>query len=132
MPDARLRQLFEEHLREFHWQAIETGGTGRGIPDMNGCCEGTEVWIENKRTGHWKIEITAEQSAWAERRIRAGGRCFVAVRRQFKKEDELWLYSGNSARALLDLPTDAVPPLGRWVGGPARWPWEQVKRIILA
>ena len=31
-----------------HVQRIETGGTGRGIPDFNACCEGTEFWVELK------------------------------------------------------------------------------------
>jgi hypothetical protein len=31
-----------------HWQRIESGATASGIPDVNGCFEGREIWVELK------------------------------------------------------------------------------------
>lgn len=130
MTDAHLRQLFPRHLSQVHFVAVETGGTGRGIPDLNGCFNGIEFWIELKRARYWRIDISAEQCAWAERRLRAGGRVFVAVRRQSERVDELYLYHGAVARQLRTDRLDAVPCLGTWPGGPKRWNWTQILSVL--
>ena len=64
MTDARLRQVFKEHLPDFDIQSVETWGTGRGVPDMNFCCNGIEGWIEFKMTKHWRVTVAPEQVAW--------------------------------------------------------------------
>jgi Holliday junction resolvase len=99
MIDGGLSQLFQDNLPKVHWQRIETGGTGRGIPDLNGCYQGAEAWVECKRTKHWTVEVRPEQVGWIERRTRAGGRVFLAVRRA---ERELWLLWPQAARRLRD------------------------------
>jgi hypothetical protein len=129
--DGGLRGLFQRHLLGWHWQAIETGGTGRGVADLNGCCDGREVWLEMKQTSSWKVSsFYPEQVAWAERRARAGGRVLVAVRQTGRERDDLWLLAPGAARLLIDrtrldkVPSDLL--LGRWEGGPARWDWDGV------
>jgi len=72
MSDGNLRQIFQQYIPEAHWQSIETL-IGRGTPDMNGCLNGTEFWIENKLTSGWAVTFETGQVAWAERRVRAGG-----------------------------------------------------------
>jgi hypothetical protein len=130
--DDGLRLLFRQRLPAVDWQAIETGGTGKGVPDLNGCMDGNEVWIEMKMTAHWAVQkMRPEQVAWIERRVRHGGRVFVAVRRA---HDELWLLAPGAARPLImgvrlsDLPADLI--LGRWSGGPARWNWAEVAFLL--
>jgi hypothetical protein len=122
MIDGGLRQLFRQHLPKVHWQAIETGGTGRGIPDLNGCLGGIEAWIELKGP---KTPMRPEQVAWIERRARAGGRVFIALR---KPRDTLILLPARGARALLEKTLPAT--LGRWTGGPSAWDWEDISRLI--
>lgn len=140
MSDGNLRSLFQKHLPDIHWQPIETWSTGQGVPDVNGCCGGREFWIENKATGGWTIHFEPGQVAWAERRVRAGGRTFVAVRRQAnagprrgQAVDELWLFNGESARALALNGLKAGPrPLVQTSGGPARWDWPKIRQLLLA
>lgn len=127
--DAGLRKLFIQHITGVHWQAIETGGTGRGVPDLNGCKIGKEIWIECKQTEHWSVVIRPEQVGWIERRTRVGGVCFVAVRRAL---DELWLLAPSSARTLATPRSglkqlDGKQIIGVWTGGPASWPWNRVE-----
>lgn len=130
MSDGQLRQIFAKHLPTVHWVAIESPSTSRGIPDLNGCFNGVEVWIEMKVTNGNKVSIRKEQIAWMERRARARGRIFVAVRQR----DRLWLLSHRAPRLLFDgkklsnLPNDVV--LWSAVGGPASWPWPIISRII--
>lgn len=141
MSDGHLRQLFQKHIPDFHWQGIETGSTGRGIPDMNYCFDGIEGWVENKLTSTRAVDLRPEQISWMERRTRRGGRTFVAVRRKHAggprkgpPVDELWIYPGSLARDLYVKGLDAEDgpyPLLYSGGGPAKWGWEYVRTALL-
>lgn len=128
--DGGLRKLFHKNLPG-HWQAIETGGVGTGIPDSNFCIDGREGWIEFKKADHWRAKISPHQVAWIERRHRNGGRVFIAVRRA---RDELWLFRAMAGRRLLERRVDDVERsllLGCWREGVANWSWEKVKEILV-
>lgn len=130
--DGGLRALFQERMPFVHWTTIETGGTALGVPDLEGCRAGRQVWVEMKQTEHWAVsKVRPNQVAWIERRLRAGGNVYLGVRRA---GGELWLLSGRAARPLIlgerlsSLSTDLV--LGRWDGGPARWDWGKVAETL--
>lgn len=138
--DGGLRALMQTHLPEIHWQAIETWSTGQGVPDANGCLDGKEFWLENKRTFGWKVDLSAQQIAWLERRARAGGRVFVAVRRMSAAgprkggaSDALYIFRGTDARTLAreGLQSATLMPLCSSFGGPKSWDWAEVKRILI-
>lgn len=136
MIDGGLRKLFHTNMPRFHWQAIETGLTGRGIPDSNYCYTGTEGWVEFKQTKGWAVTLAPEQVAWHLRRRRSGGMTYVAVRRHRHAGvrapacDELWLFNGMHARELKA--QGIVEPLatGVWYGGPGNWDWDSVAAIL--
>lgn len=142
MIDGGLRQKFREHLTSFDWTSIESSLTGGGIPDANFCGCGVEGWIEYKLTDGWAVSFKPMQVPWIMKRVRYGGRVFVAVRRKHDggprrgdPVDELWLYHGRDARALeaygLNSEQEGGPaPLVRAGGGPARWPWEAVRAAL--
>lgn len=129
MSDGDLRPLYRKHLPQVDWQPIETAATGRGVPDVNFCHQAIEGWIENKVTKGWKVTVRPEQVGWMERRARAHGRVFMAVRARGPDRDELWLLSAGAARALIggarltELPAHLV--IGRWRGGPGGWSWSE-------
>jgi hypothetical protein len=125
--DAGLRQLFRTHLPTVDFSSIETGTTSRGIPDINYCCRGVEGWIEAKAASHWRIKFQTGQVGWIERRLDHGGRVFIATRRA---RDELWMHSGVMARRLVDERLDEVPSYSHWGGGPARWDWATILKIL--
>lgn len=139
MIDGGLRSIFRLKLPRFHWQAIESGLTGGGIPDSNYCYIGKEGWIEHKlstTTPRLSYPLSPDQIGWHERRYRAGGRTFIAIRfrhpggpRKGKAVDALFLYPGSKVRsvALLGL---SVAPLARFEGGPSRWPWAKIAEIL--
>lgn len=126
--DGGLRSLFRRNLSSWHWQSIESSMTGMGIPDSNYCHLGAEGWVEFKAASGLAVRVSPMQIGWLLRRSRAGGRCFVAVRRR----QELFMFRGEQAAdlvrpgALRD-----VLPLGQWDRGPARWDWEAVGTILL-
>ncbi len=110
------------------WQAVETGSTGRGIPDLHYCFPGgVSGWIEAKKTTGWAVSISPEQIAWNEQYTRMGGRCFIAVRRQGSARgigrDELWLFEGNQVRALSEKGLKCGTHLAKYEDGPAKWDW---------
>jgi hypothetical protein len=93
-----------------HWQRIETGGTGRGIPDINGCRYGVDRWVELKfiKAG-FKIGLSAEQCGWHLKRAAAGGTTGVLVYK--KSEDRLYIANGRYAKAIIDHGLKAADPI---------------------
>lgn len=140
MSDGDLRMKFKSFLPEFHWQSIETWSTGQGVPDMNGCLEGIECWIENKKTTGWTVDVEPHQIAWLERRSRAGGRCFVAVRRVVPAGprrgdacDDFYLFNGSDSRQLKQhgLKVHGPQSLIHCKAGPAKWDWHAIKSHLI-
>jgi len=135
--DGGLSQHFQRNLPHFDWQRIENSAVGRGCPDLNGCYTAVDVWVENKTTEGWVVGLRPEQSAWAARRTRAGGRVFFAVRRHCKAgprrpaADELYLFGGHQGQELILGNLKTVKPLGLWVGRPADWDWVAIQSILI-
>lgn len=140
--DGGLKQLLPSHLIQgIHWQRIESALTGGGIPDL--CAQpqgGREFWVEAKQTKEWAVTLRPDQVGWALCRIRHGGRVLIAVRRRCDAgprrpaADELWLLRGSFAREAKRGGLRALPPaaiLGTWPGGPSRWDWSEVRRLLI-
>lgn len=130
MRDGALRALLVRNLPRFHFQSIESGATGLGIPDLEYCCDGISGWIETKKSDGWVVDFRPHQVAWIERRERAGGRVFVFVRR---KGDELYVLPGSAARPLFTRreSLQTIEPIALFRGGPRRWEWPEIARILV-
>jgi hypothetical protein len=128
--DGGLRALLVANLPRFHIQSVETWSTGQGVPDVNYCCDGSEGWIELKKSDGWVVDFEPAQIAWIERRLRAGGRVFVLVRR---KGDELYVLDGSAARPLLTRRESlrTIVPIAFFGGGPRAWNWPAIARILV-
>jgi len=136
MIDGGLRKLFHTKLPHFHFQAIETGGTGRGIPDSNYCYKGIEGWIEFKVTDGWLCDLRPEQVAWHLKRHRAGGRTWIATRRKHAggprkgdPVDELWIAPGKLAKDLQEKGLKLIHPQLLKFDTP--WNWTQIENLLL-
>lgn len=139
--DGGLTKLFVSKLGTFgHFQTVETGGTGQGVPDLNYNIGGFEGWIEMKTTGTNRIpSLEAHQVAWAERRGRAGGKVFLAVRKKHDGGarlgapiDHLVLFNAvNSSRIILEHGMNMATPLYvSPANGPKSWDWDAVRKIL--
>jgi hypothetical protein len=134
MMDGNLRGIFRKKLPDFFWTSVESGMTGRGIPDSHYCYAGHSGWIEYKVTSAFAVGLRPEQVAWLTRYARYGGACFVAVRRKRKDVDELWLIHGEGAASLKQEGLAKVDPAfiaGVFTGGPAQWSWATIEVILL-
>src|SRR4051812_1390886 len=110
MIDGGLRKLFREHVPG-DWTSIESGSTSGGIPDSNFCIPvarrgylAVEGWIEFKQTKGHAVTLAPAQVGWISRRVRNGGRVWIAVRQQApagprrEARDALWLIPGIWAK----------------------------------
>lgn len=136
--DGRLSELFRARMNLWHWQRVETAGTGLGIPDLNYCYASHEGWLELKQCDGWQCGLRPEQAAWIGRRIRAGGNVHIAVRRKHdggprrgEGVDELYLFCGCKAQQLIVSKLMIVLPRGMWSGGPAKWNWGAVSKALM-
>ena len=141
MADGDLRNIFSDNIPRLHWTPVETGGTRIGVPDSNYCADGVEGWVENKKTDAWAVTVQPGQVAWIEKRLRAGGRVFIAVRRKSDggprkggAKDQLWMLRGQAIRSLAVAPLSALPAallVQRWDNGPRNWDWPAIAKILL-
>lgn len=137
MIDGGLRSLFKAKMPQGDWTIIETGMVSSGVPDANCCWDAVEFWVECKATYSSLVKMRPAQVGWLERRMRHGGKCFVAVRQRSHKTiavDNLWLLSARAARPLATgerLETLAGGlVLGQWHNGPSNWPWPAVGAVL--
>lgn len=101
MTEKDLWQKVKRLLPFVHWQRIETV-TSAGVPDVNGCYNGREAWIELKmltgtRKLRFKHNLQPTQVAWLTRREHQGGRTFVMAMDQ---DQTIFVWSGKDARKL--------------------------------
>jgi len=141
--DGGLPPLFGSALRRlgFMVQRVETGGTGRGIPDTFWARAGACGWVEFKaESSLGAVGLRPEQVAWIDRCRREGCRAHVAVRlrhgggpRKGPPADELWLMDGAWAREIKrgGLLAGAPWVLGRWAGGPTSWRWDVAAELLV-
>jgi len=125
MRDGNLSDLLKRHLPSWHWVRIESAGTATGIPDLNGCKAGVEVWIECKRLIGKKVDLSAFQATWLERRARVGGRTFVAAR----NDAAFYLFAGARASEVRMFGI-AAPALVSFAGKMTDERWGEVERCL--
>ena len=101
---ANVYTLLKKNLPSVDWQRIENLA-GTGVPDVNGCYNGTEFWIENKVARSGSFEIRPDQVAWLTRRFNAGGKVFVLVR----EGQTLSMYQPDGRGGLTIIWADKMP-----------------------
>jgi len=128
--DGDLRKIFRRHLPQVAWTTIETGHVEPGVPDLQGCHDGVEFWVEMKQTTINIVKVQAAQVAWHTLRHLRGGRTFFAVRRHVRATDELFLIAGREAAKLRAEGLRATSPLLVCGRGPTAWDWGRVLSLL--
>lgn len=140
--DNGLRPLMRDHLKPmgFWITTIETGLVTQGVPDFNYMVDGgVEGWVECKATDGWAVKFKPMQIGWHERRYRMGGRTWIAIRRQTRggprqgaAVDELYMVPGCYVIELRDEGLDNGRSRFMGAGGPSKWDWDEVRRLLVA
>jgi hypothetical protein len=102
--ESKLYQEIKKLLPDVHFQRIETN-VGLGVPDVNGCGDGVEFWLELKVSSNKQSSLSKYQKAWIIRRGRVGGRVFIL--QKTLRQRCLKLYGWPSAMA--EEPFSTVP-----------------------
>ena len=71
---------FKELYPSGHIQLIESEATSAGVPDVNLCHNGIEVWVELKSGRLSTSSIKPGQYMWHTKRTQAGGTTWVVQR----------------------------------------------------
>ena len=115
--ESQLWTLVKQHIpKDAHVQRIETGLTGKGGPDLNYCQKGKEIWIELKSIQGNKSQLSPFQIAWIHNRAKAGGNCYVLIR----KNKEIRLFQPKTLEELQELNWNSEPSIG--TTAPYDWP----------
>tara|TARA_Y100001973_G_C5157804_1_gene311818 strand:+ start:200 stop:592 length:393 start_codon:yes stop_codon:yes gene_type:complete len=95
--ETTLYQSLRKNISQVHWQRIESPMT-QGTPDVNGCIQAKEFWLELKIARGNKIKFSNFQCNWAQKRITAGGKVFALI--QHNKNKWIRLYHGLQFKGL--------------------------------
>jgi hypothetical protein len=102
MLESKFSGLLRPAIRQYgaHVDKIETGETGRGVPDLHihSKCKGT-YWCELKvsRTKTTlQIDVSPAQILWHEEYSKLGGRSFLVVYNE--TDSKVYLFLGRDAR----------------------------------
>jgi Holliday junction resolvase len=109
-PESRLWKTLRDGLTDVHWTRIESWAAP-GVPDVNGCAEFGEFWIELKVIKNNRIKLSPHQIAWHTLRTRIGGRSYILAREAAKTP--LILFSGEQAKDLHDKKINEISPMAK-------------------
>ena len=79
--ESLLWKQLRDNSTGIHWQRIESGATASGIPDVNGCYRGREIWVELKVVRGNQIGLRPMQKSWLYNRVLHGGECYVLAKK---------------------------------------------------
>lgn len=85
------------HSPGVDWMRLENL-VGTGMPDINGCLNGVEVWVETKLVKGNRIHFEPMQPAWIRKRTRAGGKVYIFARHK----DTFLLWAGFPSEWMLN------------------------------
>jgi Holliday junction resolvase len=117
-PESRLWNALRDGLTDIHWTRIESWASP-GVPDVNGCAEFGEFWIELKVIKNNRIKLSPHQIAWHTLRTRHGGRSYILAREAARTP--LILFSGQQAKELHDKKIGEISPMAL-IEHPYDWP----------
>lgn len=134
--DGDLNSIIRKYVpakgyEKIHWSRNEHGmGGTEGTPDLNGCCNSVECWLELKRVIGWRVKMRPLQISWVEQRALCGGRVFIACH---KPGYGFWLLRPMAARLLVNNAITAVPHelvAVKSLGEPKNWPWSAIRTCV--
>ena len=83
-PEKLFRKNFVKWFKDLypngHIQNIESEATAAGIPDINICKGGKDIWVELKSGSLTKASIKPGQFVWHIKRNQAGGTTWIVQR----------------------------------------------------
>jgi hypothetical protein len=88
--EKKLNQKLKAALRGDYLRV--ENGVAEGVPDINICYQGCEVWIESKIVLPQGVLLRKHQFAWGVRRTNAGGMVFVIAWEPLNHYYRIWKF----------------------------------------
>lgn len=111
-PEKLFRKNFVKWFKELypkdHIQNIESEATAAGVPDINACKGGKEIWVELKSGPLTKASIKPGQFVWHIKRNQAGGTTWFVQR---LTNGDIMVYNGCRVREFRDCPNKVKPDM---------------------
>jgi hypothetical protein len=107
------QELYQKVLKNLKGHVVRIENVAEaGIPDVNICYFGIDVWVETKVAKMRQVMLRPEQHAWMTRRAVAGGCCFVVSKIPEAPVLHIWQY-----------PKIEVVPCGKYarIVNPPHW-----------
>lgn len=96
MKESDLWRLIRDKIKG-HIVRVENA-IGTGLPDVNACYNGNDVWIELKLANSNRVTLRSTQLIWFMHRLKQGGR----VKLLYRSKDELGIIDGRILEAAKD------------------------------
>ncbi len=121
--EFNLYQTIKSKLKNVHFTRIESS-TQNGIPDVNACKNGHEVWLELKCNSAKNLGLSKYQMVWIMNRTKAGGKVFIINRPLFQRAVKI--YTGSVVRE------SGISDLGQptLVLGPNKFEWARLDQLL--
>lgn len=103
---ANFVKWFKSIYPDGHIQSIESEATAAGIPDINACKGGKEIWIELKSGTLATNSIKPGQYVWHIKRNQAGGTTWLVQR---DNDGNIRVYRGSRIREFREKPNSVIP-----------------------
>ena len=87
--ESKLSRLIQKNCNQIHFTRIESK-TINGIPDFNGCMNGTSFWMELKSDKVKYPKLTKWQISWINKHISFGGVVIICNETLLKRSIELY------------------------------------------
>jgi len=123
-PESRLWKALRDGVTGIHWVRVESWASP-GVPDVNGCGDFGEFWIELKVTKSNRVVLSPHQISWHLTRARYSGRSYILTREAGR--DPLFLFSGSQAKDLADNKISQISPM---VKIPHPYDWTKLMSTI--
>ena len=111
-PEKLFRKNFVSWFKQFcpdgHIQNIESEATSAGIPDINACKGGKDIWVELKSGPLTKASIKPGQFIWHIKRNQAGGTTWL-VQRTCK--GRICIFRGDRIKEFRENPNTVKPDI---------------------
>ncbi len=135
MKESYFWKTVRDGILHVHWSRIENIA-GTGIPDLNGCYMGREVWVELKMFSGKQIQVRSSQLVWMTKRIQ--------VLLMARHPSEIWMFEGHDVVSMaMDRAISKSLPDGKGVAMtpprertlaifPKPFDWDAIRKLLFS